>query len=72
MLTPNNLGPAAVSGLLADDIMIEIQGITLTSVNQALDIVAESVPDTSVQIVIERRGQRMIIPTRIGTRLDTE
>ncbi|RVU41878.1 trypsin-like serine protease [Rheinheimera riviphila] len=67
-----NLGPAAVSGLLADDIMLEIQGVMLTSVNQALDIVAESVPDTDVQIVIERRGQRMVIPTRIGTRLDTE
>jgi serine protease DegS len=52
--------------------MLEIQGVMLTSVNQALDIVAESVPDTDVQIVIERRGQRMVIPTRIGTRLDTE
>ena len=67
-----NLGPAAVSGLLADDILLEIAGVSLTSVNQALDIVAEAPPEQDVNILIERQGQRMVIPTRIGTRLDTE
>jgi serine protease DegS len=65
-------GPAAVSGLLADDILLELAGVTLTSVSQALDLVAEAAPDTEVQILIERRGERMTIPTRIGVRTDTD
>lgn len=68
----DSFGPAAMSGLLTDDILLEIKGVALSSVSQALDIVAEAEPDKAVPILIERRGERMTINTRIGTRLDTE
>lgn len=68
----DSFGPAALSGLLPNDIILQVQGTQLSSVSQALDIVAEAEPGKTVQIVIERNGERLTLSTLIGTRLDTE
>jgi serine protease DegS len=63
-LTP--LGPAANAGLQVNDIILSINNVRLTSVTQAMDLVAEIPPNTVVPIDIDRHGQRLQIATTIG------
>jgi serine protease DegS len=59
-------GPADQAGLLKGDIILEINQTPLNSVNQALDIVAESDPEALLQLSIERNGQRLNIACKLG------
>ena len=59
-------GPAEQSGLQRGDIILEINQIALNSVNQALDIVAESDPEALLNMNIERNGQKLTIACKLG------
>lgn len=59
-------GPAEQSGLQRGDIILEINKIALNSVNQALDIVAESDPEALLNMNIERNGQKLTIACKLG------
>lgn len=59
-------GPADQAGLLQGDIITAINQIPLNSVNQALDIVAESEPEAILELSIERKGQRLTIKCQLG------
>ncbi len=64
----DSFGPAEQAGLLRGDIVLEIAGKHLTSVSQALDIVAETEPGVSIDIAIERQGERKVLKAVLGTR----
>lgn len=56
-------GPAAVAGLQVGDIILEIAGQTFQGMQQALNFIAETPPNTELQITIDRNGQQLTIPT---------
>ncbi|MDP5036323.1 MAG: trypsin-like peptidase domain-containing protein [Alishewanella sp.] len=56
-------GPAAMAGLQANDIILEIAGQQFQDMRHALNFIAETPPDTELQITIDRNGERMVIPT---------
>lgn len=57
--------PAAEAGLQVNDILLEIDGKSFTSTQHALNMIAETVPDTTVELTIQRNNERMVIPTLI-------
>ena len=59
------LSPAAIAGLEVGDILQQINGETLTSVHHALDLIAETPPDTTLQMSVERAGKTLTIPVVI-------
>ena len=59
-------GPAFKAGLKAGDVVVEIEGEQISSIPQALDIIAETTPNTELQFVIYRKGRQMLIPVIIG------
>ncbi len=59
-------GPAEKAGLIVGDVVIEIAGVKITSIPQALDVVAETTPGTVLQFVIYRKGQQMTVPVTIA------
>ncbi|WP_017444281.1 trypsin-like peptidase domain-containing protein [Gayadomonas joobiniege] len=52
-------GPAAQSGIMPNDIIVEINGQSVTSRAQTLDLIAETTPGTIVPIVVVRQGVRI-------------
>ena len=58
-------GPAAKAGLKAGDKVVEIAGIKITSIPQALDIVAETTPGAILEFTIYRDGQQIKLPVTI-------
>jgi serine protease DegS len=59
------LSPAAIAGLQVGDVLQKINGETLTSVHHALDLIAETAPDTTLQMSIERGGKALTVPVVI-------
>lgn len=59
-------GPADQSGLQQGDIILAINKTQLNSVNQALDIVAESEPEAVLELHIERKGQKLTLNCKLG------
>lgn len=59
------LSPAAIAGLQVGDVLQKINGETLTSVHHALDLIAETAPDTTLQMSIERGGKTLTVPVVI-------
>lgn len=56
-------GPAAIAGLQSGDIILEIAGQQFNDMQQAMNFIAETAPDTELPITIDRSGQRLTIPT---------
>jgi serine protease DegS len=56
-------GPAAIAGLQSGDIILEIAGQQFSDMQQAMNFIAETAPDTELSITIDRSGQRLTIPT---------
>ncbi|PRD33516.1 UNVERIFIED_CONTAM: degS [Trichonephila clavipes] len=56
-------GPAAIAGLQSGDIILEIAGRQFSDMQQAMNFIAETAPDTELPITIDRSGQRLTIPT---------
>nr|WP_255604876.1 trypsin-like peptidase domain-containing protein [Rheinheimera maricola] len=52
-------GPAAEAGIQVGDIILEIDNRRFDSVQQALNMIAETTPNTEVSLTIDRNNQRM-------------
>lgn len=57
----NSNGPAAEAGLLVGDILLKINGKHFDSVQQALNIIAETTPNTELPLTINRNGQEITV-----------
>ena len=57
-------GPAAVAGVQAGDVLLAINGTPARSVEQVREVAAKS--GKSVALLIQREGDRIFIPVRLG------
>lgn len=57
----NANGPAAEAGLQTGDIILEIDGQRFSSVQQALNIIAETAPNSEMVLTIDRNNQQLSI-----------
>ena len=58
-------GPAFKAGIKAKDVIYQIADIPITSISQALDVVAETQPDTTLIFKIIRNKERLELPVTI-------
>lgn len=65
---PNS--PALKAGLQPGDIIYQISNKPIHSITHALDIVAETVPNTTLDFGIYRKDQQLVIPVTIEEKLD--
>lgn len=63
-ITPNS--PAEISGLQIGDKLVKMAGKKIQSIQQGLDIVAETKPGTTLLIQVYRNNQLLDIPVVIG------
>ncbi|MCU4675474.1 trypsin-like peptidase domain-containing protein [Catenovulum sp. 2E275] len=63
-LEPN--GPADKAGIIANDIILEIDGQAIRSRTQTLDLIAETKPGTVLPVTILRKGVRMQLKVTIS------
>jgi len=61
-------GPAAKAGLHAGDVIMEIEGMKITSGTVLLDVVANAAVGKAVNVRINRDGKEQTIPVVIGDR----
>ena len=64
MLIENVGGPAAQAGVQAGDVLMAVNGTPVANIEQVREIVAKS--DKSVALLIQRGGQRIFVPVRVG------
>lgn len=57
----NSNGPAAEAGLQVGDIVLEVDGKRFESIQQALNMIAETPPNSSLPLTVDRAGQRLTI-----------
>ena len=57
----NSNGPAAEAGLQVGDILLKISGQPFSSVQQALNMIAETAPNSELALTIDRSGQIITI-----------
>jgi len=57
----NSNSPAAQAGLMVGDIILKINGQHFDSVQQALNIIAETTPNTALPLTINRNGQELTV-----------
>jgi len=57
-------GAAASAGVMPGDVLLSVNGRTVTSVEQVRDVVSRS--DRSVALLIQRGEERIFIPVRLG------
>lgn len=57
----NANGPAAEAGLQVGDILLQIDGKRFSSVQQALNMIAETAPNSTLALTIDRSGQQLTI-----------
>jgi len=57
-------GPAAMAGVQAGDVLLAINGTPARSVEQVREVVAKA--DKSVALLIQRDGDRIFVPVRLG------
>jgi serine protease Do len=57
-------GPAAAAGVQAGDLLVGVNGVTVKSVDQVREVVAKA--GKSVALLIERGGNKIFVPVRIG------
>ena len=61
--------PALIAGLRPGDIIFQIDNVAISSITQALDIVAETAPNTIITIKIYRQNQPFDMPVTIIEKL---
>ena len=57
-------GPAAMAGVQAGDVLMAVNGTPVKSIDQVRQAVAKS--DKSVALLIQRDGNKIFVPVRIG------
>jgi serine protease DegS len=63
----NAESPAELAGILAGDVMTEIDGLAITSVIGAIDQINRKTPGQIVDLSIYRQGETLNIPVQLGT-----
>lgn len=58
-------GPAAEAGIQIGDIIMEIAGRHFDSVQDALNMIAETKPDTELKLTVDRNGQTLTLPATV-------
>lgn len=61
-------GPAALAGVQADDILIEIDGMVLQNRTEAVRLISQLMPGKAVIVKVLREGGAMEIAVTLGTR----
>jgi serine protease Do len=64
LLIADVTGPAAMAGVQPGDVLLAINGTQAKSVEQVRDVVAKA--DKSVALLIQRDGNKIFVPVRIG------
>ncbi len=64
LLVENAGGPAALAGVRPGDVLVAINGTTVTDVEQVRDVVAKA--GKSVALLIQRDGSKIFVPVRVG------
>lgn len=59
-------GPAAKAGLKRGDVLVNINGISISSITQALDLIVETKPNSVIELIVYRKNQRITLPVTIG------
>ncbi|MGY5452075.1 outer membrane-stress sensor serine endopeptidase DegS [Agarivorans sp. MS3-6] len=62
-LDPN--GPAGKAGIKANDILVSIAGEEISSIKEAMDIVAETRPGSEIMVSLYRNGQLLQLPVTV-------
>ncbi|GAA3541870.1 outer membrane-stress sensor serine endopeptidase DegS [Zobellella aerophila] len=62
-ITPG--GPAEQAGILAGDVLLEIDAQPITNVRHAMDMIAEVRPGTEIKISLLRAGEVLVLPVMI-------
>lgn len=57
----NANGPAAEAGVKVGDIILEIDGQRFPNVQAALNLIAETAPNSTLELTIERNAQRLVL-----------
>jgi len=63
-------GPAAKAGMLASDIIVGINGRTVTDGDQLVQSISSAQPGTTVNLKVLRDGKTVEVPIRIGDRAE--
>ena len=59
-------GPAAKAGIKRGDVIVEFNGLKVKNMKQLPKIVAQTTPDTNVDVVVVRDGKSMVINVHIA------
>ena len=64
LVVENAAGPAALAGVQPGDLVLSVNGVPVSQVDKVREMVARS--DKSVALLIERDGQKIFVPVRMG------
>ena len=64
LLIEDASGPAALAGVQAGDVLMSVNGMPVSSLDQVRQAVAKS--DKSVALLIQRDGNKIFVPVRVG------
>ncbi len=64
LLVEDAAGAAALAGVQSGDVLVSVNGTPVTSIDQVRQAVAKS--DKSVALLIQRDGDKIFVPVRIG------
>lgn len=65
ILVTKSDGPAGKAGVLANDILISVDGKPVKSIIETMDQIAEIKPGTTVPIIVQRQGEKLTLPVTI-------
>lgn len=65
ILVTKSDGPAGKAGVLANDILISVDGKPVKSIIETMDQIAEIKPGTTVPIIVLRQGEKLTLPVTI-------
>jgi len=60
--------PAAQAGIRRGDVIVKFNGNEITDVQQFMFLVAQSSPNTKAELELVRKGERLKIPVRLGSK----
>lgn len=65
ILVTNIEGPAKKAGINTNDILISVNGISVKSIIETMDQIAEIKPGTTVPVIVLRNGERLTLQVQI-------
>lgn len=61
----NEQGPAALAGIMVEDVLLKLDDEPLRNTRHAMDKIAETKPGTTVKVTLLREGKIMTLPIKI-------